>query len=142
MITNKNNLQCLCVWWFVHSFISNSQSIFFISTSRLLQRIQWPNWSEIYWKKNYFFFLRFCCQPTHSPSPPLFFCRCERIAVGRQLYFMVLFSPEPLVSVPIFLHGSCVCHLYYTSILAEKIALDDCSRYKHLCLHWNKNFPN
>lgn len=71
MITNKNNLQCLCVWWFVRSFISNSQSIFFISTSRLLQRIQWPNWSEIYWKKKLSSFLRFCCQPTHSPSPPL-----------------------------------------------------------------------
>lgn len=70
MITNKNNLQCLCVWWFVRSFISNSQSIFFISTSRLLQRIQWPNWSEIYWKKKLSSFLQFCCQPTHSPSPP------------------------------------------------------------------------
>lgn len=73
MITNKNNLQCLCVWWFVRSFISNSQSIFFISTSRLLQRIQWPNWSEIYWKKNYRLSFGFVVnQPTPPPLPSFF----------------------------------------------------------------------
>ena len=66
-------------------------------------------------KKKLFFSLRFCCQPTHSPSPPLFFCRCERIAVGRQLYFMVLFSPEPLVSVQYF-YMAVVFVIYITQV--------------------------
>ena len=66
-------------------------------------------------KKKLSSFLRFCCQPTHSPSPPLFFCRCERIAVGRQLYFMVLFSPEPLVSVQYF-YMAIVFVIYITQV--------------------------
>ena len=66
-------------------------------------------------KKKLSSFLRFCCQPTHSPSTPLFFCRCERIAVGRQLYFMVLFSPEPLVSVQYF-YMAVVFVIYITQV--------------------------
>ena len=66
-------------------------------------------------KKKLSSFLRFCCQPTPSPSPPLFFCRCERIAVGRQLYFMVLFSPEPLVSVQYF-YMAIVFVIYITQV--------------------------
>ena len=66
-------------------------------------------------KKKLSSFLRFCCQPTHSPSPPLFFCRCERIAVGRQLYFMVLFSPEPLVRVQYF-YMAVVFVIYITQV--------------------------
>ena len=66
-------------------------------------------------KKKLSSFLRFCCQPTHSPSPPLFFCRYERIAVGRQLYFMVLFSPEPLVSVQYF-YMAVVFVIYITQV--------------------------
>ena len=66
-------------------------------------------------KKKLSSFLRFCCQPTHSPSPPLFFCRCERIAVGRQLYFMVLFSSEPLVSVQYF-YMAIVFVIYITQV--------------------------
>ena len=53
--------------------------------------------------------------PLPLPSPPLFFCRCERIAVGRQLYFMVLFSPEPLVSVQYF-YMAIVFVIYITQV--------------------------
>ena len=86
MIKNKNNLQCWCVWWFVRSFISNSQSIFFISTSRLLQRILWHNSSEIYWKKVLVFpSVLLLTNPLPSPPLPSFFATVNESSIGRQL---------------------------------------------------------
>ena len=95
MITNKNNLQCLCVWWFVRSFISNSQSIFFISTSRLLQRIQWPKSSEIYLKKTYRLSFGFVVnQPTPPPLPsPLFLSLWTNRLLGDNCILWCFFSP-------------------------------------------------
>lgn len=67
-------------------------------------------------KKNYRLSFGFVVnQPTPPPLPSPLFCRCERIAVGRQLYFMVLFSPEPLVSVQYF-YMAVVFVIYITQV--------------------------
>ena len=66
-------------------------------------------------KKNYRLSFGFVVNQPTPPPLPSFFCRCERIAVGRQLYFMVLFSPEPLVSVQYF-YMAVVFVIYITQV--------------------------